>query len=178
MVETIHFYYTNDLHSHFDYWSRVATYMKMKRLESDEKGESSWVVDVGDHIDRFHPITEETMGKANVELLNDLHYDVVTIGNNEGLTLAHNDLYHLYDDASFAVVCSNLQGTEANEPRWLLRSKIVHSKGGIRVGFIGLTVPFNPYYHLLGWHIDAAFPTLEREIANINAQTDVIVLLS
>lgn len=178
MLEKINFYYTNDLHSYFDHWSRVASFMKMKRLESEERQESYWLVDIGDHIDRVHPITEATMGKANVGLLNDLHYDFVTIGNNEGLTLAHNDLYHLYDDAKFDVIVSNLQCTKSANPAWLSRHKIVESKGGIRVGILGLTVPFNPYYHLLGWHIKSVFESLEKELEKIIDQTDVIVLLS
>src|SRR5699024_8031715 len=178
MLENINFYYTNDLHSYFDHWSRVATYMKMKRLESEERDESYWVVDIGDHIDRVHPISEATMGKANVGLLNDLQYDFVTIGNNEGLTLAHNDLYHLYDDANFDVIVSNLQCTLSENPRWLSAHKIVQSKGGVRIGIIGLTAPFNPYYHQLGWHIEDVFATLEKEIAGLSDQADIIVLLS
>lgn len=178
MLENINFYYTNDLHSYFDHWSRVATFMKMKGLESEERDESYWVVDIGDHIDRVHPISEATMGKANVGLLNDLDYDFVTIGNNEGLTLAHNDLYHLYDDAKFSVLVSNLQCTKQKNPPWLLSHKIVESKGGIRVGIVGLTVPYNDYYHLLGWHLEPIFKTLEKELDFLRGKTDVLVLLS
>lgn len=178
MLENINFYYTNDLHSYFDHWSRVATFMKMKRLESEERDESYWLVDIGDHIDRVHPISEATMGKANVGLLNDLQYDFATIGNNEGLTLAHNDLYHLYDDATFDVIVSNLQCTKSEDPRWLSSHKIVESKGGVRIGVLGLTVPYNPYYNLLGWHIHPVFETLEKQLEQLRKHTDVIVLLS
>src|SRR5699024_7887484 len=178
MLENINFYYTNDLHSYFDHWSRVATFMKMKRLESEERDESYWLVDIGDHIDRVHPISEATMGKANVSLLNDLNYDFVTIGNNEGLTLAHNDLYHLYDDATFDVLVSNFQCTKTENPSWLKNHKIVESKAGARVGLLGLTVPFNPYYHLLGWHVEPIFKTLEKELEILRQKTDIIVLLS
>lgn len=57
--------------------------------------------DLGDHVDRFHPISEATFGKANVELLNRLQYDAATIGNNEGITLPHQELDTLYDNAQF-----------------------------------------------------------------------------
>src|SRR5699024_2058395 len=56
--------------------------------------------------------------------------------------------------------------------------QIVESKGGIRIGILGLTVPFNPYYHILGWHIEPVFETLEKELTKIRKSTDVIVLLS
>lgn len=178
MKENIYFYYTNDLHSYFDHWPRVITFLKKKRKESEERGESSWTVDIGDHMDRVHPITEATMGKANVELLNDAGYDVVTIGNNEGLTLAHKELYHLYDQAQFHVVCSNLQCTLSENPSWLLSSHTVTSKHGIRIGVLGLTARFNPYYHLLGWHVESVHEVIYKELTKLQHKTDVIVLLS
>lgn len=178
MLERFHFLYTNDLHSYFDHWSRVATFFKLKRLEYEEREESYWLVDIGDHVDRVSPITEATMGRANVGLLNDLDYDFITIGNNEGLTLAHNDLYHLYNDAKFKVIVSNLQCTKRENPEWLTRYQIVNSSGGARIGLIGLTAPFNPYYHLLGWHLDDIFPTIEKVLVQLEGKTDVIILLS
>lgn len=177
MQETIRFYYTNDLHSYFDHWSQVATYLKTKRYESEEKNESYWTLDIGDHIDRVHPITEATMGKANIELLNNLQYDFATIGNNEGITLSHQQLYHLYDDANFEVICSNLQCTVAQDPDWLCQSKTLHSKQGVKIGLIGLTARFNPYYHLLGWNIQAAYEAIDRELSQLS-DCDVIVIMS
>lgn len=178
MLEKIHFYYTNDLHSYFEHWSRVATFMKMKRLESMERGESSWVVDIGDHVDRMSPITEATMGRANIELMNELNYDFATIGNNEGITLSHNQLYHLYDDANFELICSNLISTDSDNPPWLRTHKIVQSNKGIRIGIVGLTARFNPYYNLLGWHLNTIRDTLKKELSFLTDKTDVIILLS
>src|SRR5699024_9539393 len=111
MKENIFIYYTNDLHSYFDNWPRVITYLNNKRQEKIERNQSYWLVDIGDHVDRANPITEATLGQGNVELLNEANYDVVTIGNNEGMTLSHHDFYHLYDEATFDVVCSNLNCT-------------------------------------------------------------------
>lgn len=178
MIEKVHFLYTNDLHSHFAHWSRVSTFVKMKRFEYDELGETSWLVDIGDHVDRVHPITEATMGKANVQLMNELKYDYVTLGNNEGITLAHNDLYHLYDDAQFQVLCANLQCAEKENPPWLKSSTITTSQHGLKVGLIGLTVPYNKYYQLLGWYVEPVFETLAKELAFIEREADVIILLS
>ncbi len=178
MKENIHFYYTNDLHSYFDHWPQVVTFLKNKRKESKERGESSWTIDIGDHMDRVHPITEASMGKANVELLNHAGYDFVTIGNNEGITLAHDDLYHLYDQAQFQVICSNLECTLSENPSWLLSAHTVTSKGGVRIGFLGLTARFNPYYHLLGWNVNSAHEVIYRELTKLQHKTDVIVLLS
>ncbi|HLR70620.1 MAG TPA: bifunctional UDP-sugar hydrolase/5'-nucleotidase [Pseudogracilibacillus sp.] len=178
MKENIHFYYTNDLHSYFGHWPQVVTFLKKKRQESKEKQESSWVVDIGDHMDRVHPITEASMGKANVALLNQAEYDFVTIGNNEGITLAHDDLFHLYDEADFEVICSNLQCTSSENPDWLLSSKLVTSNQGVTIGIIGLTARFNPYYHLLGWHVESIQEVIYRESTKLKEEADIIILLS
>lgn len=177
MHEVMRFYYTNDLHSYFENWPQVATYLKTKRANSEEKNESYWTVDLGDHLDRVHPITEATMGKANVELLNNLQYDFATLGNNEGITLPHQQVYHLYDDANFEVICSNLQCTVSENPSWLLHSKRIQSKQGVEIGLVALTARFNPYYHLLGWNIEETYEVLDSELQQLK-DCDVIILLS
>src|SRR5699024_9564950 len=105
MQEKLYFYYTNDLHSYFIHWTHSVIFLKDKRARRELSKESHWTFDIGDHLDRVHPIAEAFMGKANIELLNEADYDVVTLGNNEGITLAHDDLFHLYDHADFNVVC-------------------------------------------------------------------------
>ena len=71
-------------------------------------GETVLTVDIGDHVDRFHSISEATNGLGNTKLLNEALYDYVTIGNNEGITLAKEHLNRLYDDAGFEVLVANL----------------------------------------------------------------------
>src|SRR6476661_6902520 len=112
MNEKLYFYYTNDLHSNFEQWPRVTGYLKDAKARRTARQESCWVIDIGDHVDRVHPITEAFMGRANVQLMNDAGYDLAAIGNNEGITLAHDDLFHLYDDATFQVVCANLHSMD------------------------------------------------------------------
>ena len=73
-----------------------------------EAGETVLTVDIGDHVDRFHSISEATNGLGNTKLLNEALYDYVTIGNNEGITLAKEHLNRLYDDAGFEVLVANL----------------------------------------------------------------------
>src|SRR5690625_1959859 len=119
MEEKIYFYYTNDFHSNFEQWPRVAGYLKDAKAKKIAENQSCWIVDVGDHVDRVHPIAEAFMGKANIELMNDVGYDLATLGNNEGITLAHDDLYHLYDDEELHVVCANLQSMTTDDLDWL-----------------------------------------------------------
>lgn len=174
MHENIFIYYTNDLHSRFDYWPQVVHYIKNMR----KKREASFLMDVGDHVDRVHPIAEAFMGKANVALLNDAGYDVVTLGNNEGITLSHDDLFHLYDEANFEVVCTNLNSLTTKSPNWLLSKVIKKTPRGTRIGILGLTAPFNAFYHLLHWHVAYPHATLENNIQQLKKEVDIIILLS
>src|SRR5690625_7859207 len=127
MQEKIYFYYTNDLHSSFDHWAQVVGYIKKEKAKRVASGSSCWVVDIGDHVDRVDPIAEAFMGKANVDLMNRLGYDVVTIGNNEGITLSYEDLFHLYDHANFHVVFGNLHSIDNEEPNWL-QTKVIKTR--------------------------------------------------
>jgi len=178
MEEKLYFYYTNDLHSNFEQWPRVTAYLKQAKEQRNKRGESSWIVDIGDHVDRSHIITEASMGKSNVNLLNEAGYDFVTLGNNEGITLPHEDFYHLYDDAHFKVVCANLHSMDDHQPAWLERTVKIETVNGIKIGLIGLTAPFNAFYELLKWHISPEFATLDEYIHDLNQSTDIIIVMS
>lgn len=106
--ETIHIYHTNDMHSHFERWPKIVRYFQNERRRHKKNHEHMVLLDIGDFIDRFHPLTEASDGKANVILLNDAAYDAVTIGNNEGITLSHKQLDTLYAHAKFPVIVANV----------------------------------------------------------------------
>lgn len=178
MKENIYIYYTNDLHSYFDNWPKVATFIKQKKRERKKYNETYKLVDIGDHIDSVSSVTEGSKGRANIELLNDLGYDHATIGNNEGITFPESDFYSLYDDAKFNVICSNLNCETKKNPNWLKQSFVEETESGVKIGYLGLTAAFNPYYNLLGWHVDESAETLKRELVNLKETADIIVLLS
>ena len=178
MQENIHLYYTNDLHSHFENWPKITAFLNKKKQEAARYEAYTLTVDIGDHMDRVNPISEATLGKANVTLLNEAEYDIVTLGNNEGITLGHDELYHLYDDASFDVVCANLKHTYGDRPPWLQNYQIRTTPNGTRIGLFGLTARFNPYYHLLGWDAKEIEKVVADVIVKMKQETDVIVLLS
>jgi 2',3'-cyclic-nucleotide 2'-phosphodiesterase (5'-nucleotidase family) len=178
MKEKIYIYYTNDLHSDFKQWPRTAGFLKDKKMDRNEREDEFFLVDVGDHMDRVHPLSEATMGRANIALMNEVGYDVVTLGNNEGITLSHDDLYHLYDDAEFDVVCANLNDKENKPPSWLNNTVIKETDSGVRLGFIGLTAPFTPFYKRLGWDVRDPYQILEEEINHLSREADSIILLS
>ncbi len=178
MLEKIHIFHTNDLHSHFKYWPRMQSYVKEQRRRLEKLGETSYLFDVGDHLDRSNIYTDATVGKGNVQLLNEAHYDVVTIGNNEGITLSHQELFHLYDEAEFEVVAANLYAATGNNPVWLKPYIILTTEQGTKLGVIAATAMFEVYYEELDWQMDEARSTLLRLAHQLRKEVDIVVCLS
>lgn len=148
---------------------------KKRRLAA---GEAVFTLDIGDHIDRFHMISEATSGKGNVQLLNEALYDYVTIGNNEGITLAKEQLDHLYGDANFEVLVANLFESDQTRPKWAKPYVLQTLDNGITIAFIGLTVAYPDFYAKLDWHIEDPYLHLEAILEEVRSQADVIVVLS
>lgn len=178
MRETIHIFHTNDLHSHFEYWPRMQSYIKKQRLLLSKKGEASFLIDLGDHLDRSNLYTEATVGKGNVKMLADAEYDVVTIGNNEGITLEFNDLYHLYDDVPFEVVVANLYAQNGDHPAWLKPYTILETAKGTTIGVIGATAAFDAFYDALHWDITDARTAIIQQVEKLKGKVDIIVVMS
>jgi 5'-nucleotidase len=177
-MEMIHIYHTNDLHSHLKRWPRIQHFLTGRRTHHAENGEDFFLFDIGDFIDRWHPLSEGTGGQGNIELLNESGYNAVTIGNNEGINFPYEVLNHLYDKSEFDVVVANLYDKNGQHPTWLKPYKIYQTKQGTRIGVIGLTAYFSLLYDLLGWHLTEPFEELGKWIQTLKDQSDVIILLS
>jgi len=178
LIETVHIYHTNDLHSHFENWPKIVHYLKTKKHIHKSKNETVFLFDIGDHVDRFHPITEATGGVANVELLNHLTPDAITIGNNEGITLPFEALDRLYNHAQFPVIVSNLFYLDGTRPKWAKPYVIKHLQNGVRIGILGVTVCFEQFYRQLGWMITEPMANIKETLEEIRGKADVIILLS
>lgn len=178
LLETIHFYHTNDLHSHFEYWLRSQFFIRKERLAYAERGEPSFLFDIGDHLDRSNIYTEATLGLGNVKLLNEAQYDVVTIGNNEGITLDFDELYHLYDEANFEVVVANLKAANRENPKWLKPYTILETKYGTKIGVIGATAFYELFYKELQWDIVEPRKKIISIVKQLREQVDILLCLS
>lgn len=124
-------------------------------------------------------MTEATDGRANVAIMNTLAYDLVTIGNNEGIGNSKKQLEHLYDQATFEVVLANLEDPKTQTlPDFCQAYKIMTTKEGTKLGFIGLTAPFPLTYNPNGWTIKQVEAVLPQLITEVAPQCDVLILLS
>lgn len=176
--EVIHIYHTNDLHSHLEHWPAIHKLMTDRRRWHEEAGDEVLVFDIGDHMDRWHPLSDATRGKANCRLLNEAGYDAATIGNNEGITLPFKDLDSMYLEKDFEMLVANLYKQDGSRPQWAKPYYTYKSKHGTRIGVIGLTVNFSRFYEQLGWKLTDPIEELRQCTAELKGKTDLIILLS
>lgn len=178
-MERITILHTNDLHSHFENWPRIRRYLKTTRQQVMADGATVYTFDLGDHVDRVHPVSEATNGQQNIQLMNQIGYDGVTIGNNEGLGFVRAQLDHLYDHANFPVILGNLRTPDTHElPDWAIDHRLLTTAAGTQLLVLGLTAPYHLTYPLAGWQILDVQPTLAALLQRFAGQFDVCVLLS
>ncbi|WEV44962.1 metallophosphatase [Streptococcaceae bacterium ESL0687] len=171
-MEQIKILHINDLHSHFE------KLPKIERFFRDNKDDHTLAFDIGDNVDRSHPLTEATFGRANVDFLNRLGLTGATIGNNEGLSLDHDALNALYENANFPVILSNLK-EKGELPFWAQDKLIVQTESGLKIGILGLTYPYPRAYNPFGWEIEDPLVSLERMLDDLdNLNCDFVILLS
>ncbi|WYJ84793.1 Ser/Thr protein phosphatase [Enterococcus sp. DIV0840] len=167
-MEEIVIFHTNDLHSHLENWPKIRRYLIGQKEEYEKSGKTVLTVDLGDFVDRWHPLTEATDGQANIELMNEIGYDAATIGNNEGVGNSKEQLNHLYDHRKFDVLLGNLFDLETGQaPDWARSYKIIETTEKTKIGLIALTAPFPLTYNPNGWDIRSTkemLPQLIREI--------------
>lgn len=167
-------YHTNDIHSHLHAYERIAAYMAEHRPLLDHP---SLYIDIGDHVDLSAPVTEATHGLKNIELLNAAHCDIATIGNNEGMTISHEDLNALYEDADFAVTCSNVFDEAGRLPHHITSSHIEQIED-VRILFVAATAPFTPFYRALDWVVTDPMAAIKDEIEKQAGNYDVLMVMS
>ncbi|WP_271489374.1 bifunctional metallophosphatase/5'-nucleotidase [Enterococcus sp. 5H] len=178
-MEEIVIFHTNDLHSHLENWPKIRRYLMKQKEAYSDAGKTVLTVDLGDFIDRWHPLTEATNGQANVELMNTINYDAVTIGNNEGVGNSKDQLNHLYDHGNFDVLLGNLFDLKTKKaPNWVKPYKIIETTNKTKIGLIALTAPFPLTYNPNGWDIRTAKEILPELIKEVQAKCDILVLMS
>lgn len=175
-MEEIRIVHTNDLHSHFENWPMIRRYLE--RAQKDESVNQTLAFDLGDFMDRSHPLTDATDGAINIELLNKIKYDAVTIGNNEGIGNPHEVLEHLFDHANFDVVLGNLFEPAGQRPSFCKPYKIIETKLGTRIAVLGFTAAYPLTYEPNGWDIHLITDELPAILAELAGKYDYMILLS
>lgn len=175
----IHFFHTNDVHSHFEEYLQVATQLRRSREEVEAAGETVFTFDIGDHADRKRMETEGTFGRTNASLLELVKYDACTIGNNEGLTLPRETWGDYINESQTPTLVANLFDDQTREAFSFFEPYIILERDGVRLAVLGLTVPFFDFYKMFGIYAEHPRDTFARLMPEIKKHdVDLVVLLS
>lgn len=121
---------TNDMHSNIDDMPRLATLVK----EYEAKGEVL-LVDAGDRIIGNAYVDDDSRpGMPMIELMNEVGYDVVTLGNHE-FDKGPEVLSSMIEGSEFEWVCANVKmlgDMKQIKPYTIIRYK------GAKIGFAGV----------------------------------------
>lgn len=141
-VQILH---SNDLHSHFEGGDGFGGYARMKtvvdrlRAEATAQGMATLFLDGGDFGEGSSFFFAEN-GATALRLLDDLGIDATVIGNHD-LLQGGEELAELLrrTDLKADVLAANLSDKFLNEASGLVKSLVVKSIGGVRIGIAGLT---------------------------------------
>ncbi|KAB2336853.1 bifunctional metallophosphatase/5'-nucleotidase [Cytobacillus depressus] len=144
--------HTNDTHAHLDNVAKRSTAIKEVRA----KKKDSLLIDAGD-VFSGTLYFNEFRGKADLEFMNYMKYDVMTFGNHEfdlgSSPDGHKALSEFVKNAKFSFVSANVDfsndelfngiyhgGTIANKPsQGNIYSGIIKEVNGEKIGIFGLT---------------------------------------
>src|SRR5699024_12410383 len=102
---------------------------------------------------------------------------IATIGNNEGMTISHDALNTLYDNAEFDVTCANVFDEQGDLPR-NITSSIIKEIEGVRILFVASTAPFTPFYRALDWVVTNSLKAIREDISANQDASDMLMIMA
>ncbi|MBG9982211.1 bifunctional metallophosphatase/5'-nucleotidase [Aerococcaceae bacterium DSM 111020] len=175
MFKIIH---TNDIHSHLENWPGIKQFITQRTATYQASQTPFLLMDIGDAIDAYHPMIEATQGRIMIELFNEVAYDCVTIGNNEGINIPPEHLAALYEEGTFDVTIANLLDGNYHQTPNYAKPYLEYEIDNKKIIVFGLTAPY-PTYHYNHYHILSPVETLRPLLKEIKKQKpDFIILLS
>lgn len=97
------------------------------------------VIDAGDMF-QGTPLFTHYHGEVEVSLLNQIGYDLYTIGNHEFDDGAEN-LGKQLKNAKFDIICCNLDAEAQPQLKSVIKPYVIREIGGQKVGFVGVMTP-------------------------------------
>ena len=170
---------TNDMHAKIQNFPRLASSVEACR----DTAQLVVLVDAGDRwTGNAYVDMAPTPGMPMIALMNELGYDVATLGNHE---FDHGQAFlgRMIDSMDFEVVCANVVSDTCTFPR--LPPYTVIDRDGIRIGFVGVVTNYEGPRHPAG--NESSFAGLEfpdpqamalEYAAELRPECDVLVLVS
>lgn len=172
----LHVLHTNDIHSEFDRYARIAKKLKKLRASLLSNEEAVFVFDLGDHADLSSPVSLATSGRVNARMLGALPYDGWVFGNNETVTIDQHVWLELTQLVKAPLYCSNLHFPGADQS---LMGGYIYQLGNLRVGVFGLTIRYEKLFANLGIQADDPEELAWKVALEMRAQgVHAVILLS
>jgi 5'-nucleotidase len=162
--------HTNDLHSNFDKFSKIAG--KIKKLRDD----NTLVLDAGDFADFKSVELQGTDGLAAVELLETAGYDAITVGNNEtfnGVDILEN----MATNSRIPFLSCNANKLDGSKIEGVKKSIII-LKVNKRFLILGISPDIHPFNELNGIKLVEYRIALSDELEKNKGKYDYCILLS
>lgn len=178
-MDTIHLdiFHTNDMHGRVEAMARLRSYVKRRSAELEGRGHIVLFWDAGDALDRRYPVCSLTKGAALGPVLNAMGYSLMVMGNDVLLTFGPKAMAELVARLSFPVLAANCRDGETPPVAGLQETAIVQLPGGLRMGVLGLTSPWNGAYEAFGLHFPDTMATARRCAARLRGEGASIVLV-
>lgn len=170
---------TNDMHAKIQNFPRLASAVEACR----DTAQLVVLVDAGDRwTGNAYVDMAPTPGMPIIALMNELGYDVATLGNHE---FDHGQAFlgRMIDSMDFEVVCANVVSDTCTFPK--LPPYTIVDQGGFRIGFVGVVTNYEGPGHPAGNASSFAgleFPDPQamavKYAAELRPKCDVLVLVS
>lgn len=162
--------HTNDIHSHFDQFAKASTIIKQSTQEH------TLILDGGDFADFRSIELQGTKGMAAIELLEEVGYDALTIGNNEMFNGIHT-LEYMASNSSLPFISNNLVKKDLSPIKGVFPSVILH-KNNLRILITGSSPDMGVFNEGLGVHMHSYKEAIVNEIERNKGKYDLCILLN
>jgi 5'-nucleotidase / UDP-sugar diphosphatase len=145
--------WTNDIHGGIDSYEATfinpdfppqlggggshATYISGVRKLSDGIERDNFLLDAGDFF-QGHPIGTVTQGRAVIEYMNMVGYDLLVIGNHE-YDIGEEELIRTLSQADFPILSCNIYDRRTGELVDYAEPYRIYEKMGVKIAIIGVT---------------------------------------
>ena len=131
---TVVILHTNDVHAAIKDYAKVSGY----RDQLEDDGQNVLLVDAGDHV-QGESIGGITKGEAIIEIMNEMGYDVATMGNHEFDYQMEQFLKNV-DAAEFPYISSTFRYADGTNVEGIESFKMFEVDGK-KIAFVGISTP-------------------------------------
>jgi len=167
--------HTNDVHGAIEGYS----YLPPLKKTLEEQGATVILVDAGDFTSGTI-YTSASKGESAITLMNQVGYDLATLGNHE-FDYSVEQLLSNLKQATFKTLCTNL----VSDKQVLFDPYVIIKVGDLKIGFVGVATPetltkANPEY-TKGLSIlsdEELFKNVQERVNEVKKEADLVICLA